>query len=80
MYASWNAPDGAGEHSRELALTFDTGRTARLMILPPLFDEHNKLRRPIVSVMRRLDRAGIDSVLPDLPGCNESPAPLENKS
>ena len=80
MYASWNAPDGAGEHSLEMALTFDMGRTARLLILAPLFDEHNKLRRQIVEVMRRLDRAGIDSVLPDLPGCNESPAPLENQS
>ena len=80
MYASWNAPDGAGEHSLEMALTFDTGRTARLLILAPLFDEHNKLRRQIVEVMRRLDRAGIDSVLPDLPGCNESLAPLEIQS
>ena len=28
--------------------------------------------------MRRLDGAGIDSFLPDLPGCNESLAPLES--
>ncbi|WP_367183306.1 hypothetical protein [Novosphingobium sp.] len=35
-------------------------------------DEANKLRHFTVEVMRRLDGAGIDSFLPDLPGCNES--------
>ncbi|NCP22608.1 MAG: hypothetical protein GW854_00505 [Erythrobacter sp.] len=80
MYASWNAPLGDRGHSQELVLSFEKGRLSRLLILPPLFDEHNKLRRQIVAVMRRLDGAGIDSVLPDLPGCNESPAPLEKQS
>ena len=80
MYASWNAPLGDQGHSQELVLSFEKGRASRLLVIPPLFDEHNKLRRHIVEVMRRLDGAGIDSVLPDLPGCNESPAPLENQS
>ena len=80
MYASWNAPLGDRGHSQELVLSFEKGRLSRLLVLPPLFDEHNKLRRQIVEVLRRLDGAGIDSVLPDLPGCNESPAPLENQS
>ena len=80
MYASWNAPLGDKGHSQELVLSFEKGRKSRLLVIPPLFDEHNKLRRHIVEVMRRLDGAGIDSVLPDLPGCNESPAPLENQS
>ena len=35
------------------------------------------MRRLTVEVMRRLDAAGIDCFLPDLPGCNESLQPLE---
>lgn len=35
------------------------------------------MRRLTVEVMRRLDRAGFDSVLPDLPGTNESLQPLD---
>ena len=51
-----------------------------MLILPALFDEANKLRHFTVEVMRRLDAAGIDSFLPDLPGCNESRAPLETQT
>lgn len=59
---------------------FDRGRTARVLILPAWFDEANKLRRFTLEVMRRLDTAGIDSLLPDLPGCNESCAPLARQT
>jgi hypothetical protein len=45
--------------------------------VPALFDEANRLRRLTVEVMRRLDSAGIDTILPDLPGTNESLQPLE---
>jgi len=38
------------------------------------------MRRFTVEVMRRLDAAGIDSFLPDLPGTNESLAPLDAQS
>ena len=75
-YTTWTAPlpdDGASE---EFVLTFDGARERRLLILPPLFDEHNKMRRQIVEIMRKLDQHGIDSFLPDLPGCNESRAEL----
>lgn len=68
-------PDGGS--AGEYALTFDQGRDKRLLIVPALFDEANRMRRFTVEVMRRLDGAGIDSVLPDLPGCNESLQPLE---
>jgi hypothetical protein len=47
-----------------------------VLVCPAWFDEANKLRRFTVEVMRRLDIAGIDSFLPDLPGCNDSLAPL----
>ena len=71
----WPAPSGD-----EYALTFDCGRARRLLVLPALFDEANKLRHFTVEVLRRLDAAEIDSFLPDLPGCNESPAPLERQA
>lgn len=63
-----------------MALAFDKGREHRLLVLPAWFDEANKLRRQTVEVMRRLDLSGIDSVLPDLPGCNESTAKLETQT
>jgi hypothetical protein len=64
----------------EYALSFDRKRIARLLIVPALFDEANRLRRLTVEVMRRLDQAGIDSFLPDLPGCNESLQPLAEQT
>lgn len=72
MIAVWPSPDGD-----EYALAFDRGRDRRLLVLPALFDEANKLRHFTVEVLRRLDVMGIDAALPDLPGCNESLAPLE---
>lgn len=63
-----------------MALVFDRGRAPRLLVLPALFDEANKLRRQVVEVMRRLDLSGVDSFLPDLTGCNESAAPLETQT
>lgn len=65
-------PLPGGAEASELALVFDQDRKHRVLIAPALFDEANRLRRFTVEVMRRLDGAGIDSFLPDLPGCNES--------
>lgn len=59
-----------------MALVFDRGRKHRLLVLPALFDEANKLRRQTIEIMARLDLSGIDSFLPDFPGCNESLEPL----
>lgn len=59
-----------------MLVAFDRERAPRILILPAWFDEANKLRRFTIEVMRRLDGAGIDSLLPDLGGCNESLAPL----
>lgn len=76
MIASYPCPGGDTEYT----LAFDHGRQPRLLIVPALFDEANRLRRLTVEVMRRLDAAGIDCFLPDLPGCNESRQPLEAQS
>ena len=80
MMSQWPAPLGNGGQSEELLVNFDKARARRVLILPAWFDEANKLRRFTIDVMRALDAAGIDSFLPDLPGCNESLAPLESQT
>jgi hypothetical protein len=81
VISTWTlpVPDGAPA-GEELLVAFDRGRDLRLLLCPAWFDEANKLRRFTIEVMRRLDRAGIDSLLPDLPGCNESLAPLQDQT
>ncbi len=79
MIASWPCPGPSGP-SEEYAPAFDRGRARRLLIVPALFDEANRLRRMLTDTMRLLDDAGIDSFLPDLPGCNESLQALEAQS
>lgn len=76
---NWRCPLSGGDFASEYALTFDKQRSRRLLIVPALFDEGNRMRRFTVEVMRRLDAAGIDSFLPDLPGCNESLQPLDQQ-
>jgi hypothetical protein len=81
VISTWNTPPLEGVPAgEELLLAFDRGRDVRVLVCPAWFDEANKLRRFTVEVMRRLDRAGIDSLLPDLPGCNESLAPSRNQT
>lgn len=77
---SWPCPLPGGGVSEEFVLSFNSERGANVLMIPPLFDEHNKLRSQIVAVMRCLEKAGIGSVLPDLPGCNESTLRLEEQS
>jgi hypothetical protein len=76
MTSSW--PSTAG--GKELALIFDRERPKRLLVIPALFDEANKLRHFTVEMMRLLDGSGMDSFLPDLPGQNESLAPLRDQT
>lgn len=81
MISTWTSPALEGEAPREeMLLAFDRGRSIRVLVCPAWFDEANKLRRFTVEVMRRLDSAGIDSLMPDLPGCNESLAALDNQT
>ena len=76
----WPNPLPGGASAEEYAIAFDRGRERRLLIVPALFDEVNRMRRFSLEVMRRLDASGIDSVLPDLPGTNESLEQLETQS
>ncbi len=80
MFAVWPCPLPGGETAEENVRLFDAGRAQRLLVIPPLFDEHNKLRHQLVEVMRRLDMSDIDSFLFDLPGCNESTLLLSKQS
>ena len=75
--AQWPCPLPSGGISHEYAAAIDTGQSARLLIIPALFDEGNRLRRLTLEVMRRLSANGIASFLPDLPGTNESTRPPE---
>lgn len=77
---SWPCPLPGGRTAEEYALVFDRERPHRLLIAPALFEEASRMRRLTVDVMRRLDGAGIDCFLPDLPGCNESLEPLETQA
>ncbi|WP_298304876.1 hypothetical protein [uncultured Erythrobacter sp.] len=75
--ATWQAPLVCGGSSDELLFTFNRARERRVLVLPALFDEANKMRRFTVQMMHALKERGVDSFLPDLPGCNESLEPLE---
>jgi hypothetical protein len=50
---------------------------ATMLFVPPLFEEANRARRTLVLAMRALAADGFATLLPDLPGQNESLAPLE---
>lgn len=61
----------------EYCLSFGDANAARsILIIPPLFDEMNRVRRMLIEAMRALDDVGVRTLFPDLPGCNESVAEL----
>lgn len=80
MILDWPCPQESDPAAREYAFGFVRDRAARLLVVPPLFEEMNRTRRMLVEAMRALDREGIDAVLPDLPGCNESLADFTAQS
>ncbi|MGB3472734.1 MAG: hypothetical protein WBA51_18105 [Erythrobacter sp.] len=78
---SWQPPTiGDLPSPEEQWLAFDAARKHRVLVLPALFDEANKMRRFTLEVMRRLDENGVDTALPDMPGCNESLAALDDQT
>lgn len=64
----------------ELCLCAAPRSLRRIMLVPPLFDEMNRMRKMLVDVMRCLEALDIGSFLPDLPGTNESLIALEKVS
>lgn len=66
---------------REYCLSFGgVEATRNILIVPPLFDEMNRTRRMLVEAMRALAESNVGTLLPDLPGCNESEADLSSQS
>ncbi len=76
MFTEWPCPLLGGGISKELAVSFKQDHDELVLLIPPLFDEHNKFRRQMIEIMRRLSLSHIDCVLPDCPGWNESLQPL----
>jgi pimeloyl-ACP methyl ester carboxylesterase len=67
--------------SREQCLSFGPATASRtILIAPPLYDEMNRTRRMLVEAMRALAEENCRTLLPDLPGCNESRAELASLS
>jgi hypothetical protein len=67
--------------TNEFCLCFgERSADKRILIIPPLFEEMNRIRRVLVSAMRILAENGIASALPDLPGCNESQIELRTQN
>jgi hypothetical protein len=64
----------------EICLSFGKANTRRILIIPPLFDEMNRMRRVLATSMRDLAERDVGSILIDLPGCNESLASLQDQS
>lgn len=65
----------------EYCLCFGAADATRtILIVPPLFDEMNRARRMLVETMRALADKNVRSLMPDLPGCNESLADLATQS
>ncbi len=62
---------------KELCVCGAAGSSRRVMLVPPLFDEMNRMRRMLVEAMRALEALEVGSFLPDLPGTNESLIALE---
>ena len=62
---------------REAMLRFGPAGAPVVMLLLPLFEEHNRTRAFGVSVLRALAVRGIAGALPELPGQGESPVPTK---
>lgn len=85
MISTWPCPIADGNISEELlvskkAYDGDSGAISNILIIPPLFGEHNLMRRQLVLIMGALSERGHHSFLPDLPGWNESLQPLNKQS
>lgn len=64
-----------GEHCLRFA---GAAGAPTILLIPPLFDEANRMRRTLVLTMRALAEQGLASALPDLPGQNDSLMPTED--
>ena len=63
--------------SDEWLMRIGAAEAPAVLMLPPLFEEMNRTRALIATVMRMLASNGFGCWLPDLPGTGESALPLE---
>jgi hypothetical protein len=68
-----------GQHEICLSLG-DAAATRTMLIVPPLFDEMNRVRRMLAETMRGLAQLNVRSLLVDIPGCNESHADISRQT
>lgn len=61
---------------QENILRYGENNQIQIIIIPPFFEEYNRLRHVVASTMRGLYAAGIGTALPDLPGTGESLIPV----
>ena len=59
------------------AIETGSNKPRNIIILAPLFEEANKVRRTLALLLRHLAAADLHAVMPDLPGMGEHPAHLE---
>ncbi len=52
----------------------------QLLMIEPLFEEANRMRRTLAEIMRALDSAAIGALIPDLCGTGESVQPISSAS
>lgn len=79
-FVAWPCAMPGGSREEFALVAGPDDSTVRVLFVPALFEEANRTRRMLVETMRALADAGFASVLPDLPGCNESIAPLERQN
>jgi alpha-beta hydrolase superfamily lysophospholipase len=63
--------------SEEWIMRIGTASSPPVLLLPPLFEEMNRTRAFLASIMRALAARGFGCWLPDLPGTGESETALE---
>ena len=73
---SWPCPVAGEQLALQCGAARVQGAGRRVLVVPALLDEGNKLRRFTVEVMRRLAGAGHACFMPELPGLGESTAQL----
>lgn len=72
MIGHYDLPGGP-----EPLLRFGPADGAQVLMLLPLFEEHNRTRAFAVTMLRALAKLGIGGLLPELPGQGESLMPTE---
>lgn len=73
MIDAYDWPGGS-----ETMLRFGLRSGSVVLAAMPLFEESNRMRAFVVTLLRALDAHGIGAALPDLPGTGESPVATEH--